>query len=151
MNDKTTDYGSWVEAYKRDAAHLAEAGMYRPESETAACGVGMVASIDGTPRRDVVLRAIDALRALWHRGAVDADGKTGDGAGIHVQIPQDFFKEHVRRTGHELGRGLVAYSSEEVDKIRGMSITVVTSAENDDESRALLAKIGMPFRKSGAS
>ena len=33
---------------------------------------------------------------MWHRGAVDADGKTGDGAGIHVQIPQDFFKEHVR-------------------------------------------------------
>ncbi|MEQ8604761.1 MAG: glutamate synthase large subunit [Marivibrio sp.] len=82
--------------------------MYRPESETAACGVGMVASIDGTPRRDVVLRAIDALKALWHRGAVDADGKTGDGAGIHVQIPQDFFKEHVRRTGHELGRGRLA-------------------------------------------
>ncbi len=108
MTDGKTDYESWVREYKRDAAMLAAEGLYRPEDEHASCGVGMVASIDGVPRRDVVLRAIDALKALWHRGAVDADGKTGDGAGIHVQIPQDFFKEHVRRTGHELGRGRLA-------------------------------------------
>ncbi|MBP5857960.1 glutamate synthase large subunit [Marivibrio halodurans] len=108
MTDRESDYQSWVENYRRDAAMLAEQGMYNPADEKAACGVGLVASIDGVPRRDVVLRAIDALRALWHRGAVDADGKTGDGAGIHVQIPQDFFKEHVRRTGHELGRGRLA-------------------------------------------
>jgi len=55
-----------------------------------------------------VLAGIDALRAVWHRGAVDADGKTGDGAGIHVQIPQDFFKRHVARTGHEPSKGLLA-------------------------------------------
>ena len=44
---------------------------------------------------------IDALKAVWHRGAVDADGKTGDGAGIHVQIPVTFFYDQVKRTGHE--------------------------------------------------
>ncbi|MGR3700012.1 MAG: glutamate synthase large subunit, partial [Roseovarius sp.] len=41
------------------------------------------------------------LKAIWHRGAVDADGKTGDGAGIHLQIPVSFFYDQIRRTGHE--------------------------------------------------
>lgn len=73
-----------------------------------ACGVGFVAAIDGKPRREVVEKAVEALRALWHRGAVDADGKTGDGAGIHVQLPQAFFREHVVRTGHPEPKGLIA-------------------------------------------
>ncbi len=75
-------------------------GLYDPGEEHESCGVGFVASTDGKPRRAVVERAIEALKAVWHRGAVGADGMTGDGAGIHVQIPQDFFKEHVERTGH---------------------------------------------------
>ena len=53
-------------------------------------------------RRDVVEAGIEALKAVWHRGAVDADGKTGDGAGIHVEIPQDFFAEAVERGGDKL-------------------------------------------------
>ncbi len=68
-------------------------------TEHDACGVGFVAAIDGRPRRQVVEYALQALGALWHRGAVDADGKTGDGAGIHVQVPQDFFAAHVTLTG----------------------------------------------------
>ena len=43
---------------------------------------------------------IEALKAVWHRGAVDADGKTGDGAGIHIEIPKDFFIEKIEVTGH---------------------------------------------------
>ncbi len=58
------------------------------------------ASVDGAPRRDVVTLALLALKAVWHRGAVDADGKTGDGAGIMVCAPQEFLREVVRRTGH---------------------------------------------------
>ncbi len=76
-------------------------GLYDPMDEHSACGVGLIASINGQPSREVVLKGIEALKAIWHRGAVDADGKTGDGAGIHLQIPQAFFKEHVRATGHE--------------------------------------------------
>ncbi len=67
--------------------------------------MGLIASLDGEPRRQVVAAAIAALKAVWHRGAVDADGKTGDGAGIHVQIPQDFFQDHIRRAGSVLGPG----------------------------------------------
>src|SRR5271155_420947 len=91
---------AFVAAFRANAAHLAEHGLYDPAEEHDACGVGFVAAIDGKPRREVVLAGIDALKAVWHRGAVDADGKTGDGAGIHVEIPQAFFREHIQRTGH---------------------------------------------------
>lgn len=99
---------SFIERYQENASHLAQNGLYLPETETANCGVGLVASIDGTARRDVVLAAIEALGQIWHRGAVDADGKTGDGAGIHIQIPQEFFKDHIRRMGQALGKGRLA-------------------------------------------
>ena len=91
-----------------EAERLDAEGMYDPAFEHDACGVGFVAALDGKPRRDVVVAGVDALKAVWHRGAVDADGKTGDGAGIQVQIPQGFFKEHVERTGHETGEGRLA-------------------------------------------
>jgi len=95
----------FVARWRAEAARLAAEGMYRPEDEHDACGVGLIASLDGQPHRRVVEAGLQALKALWHRGAVDADGKTGDGAGIHVQIPQDFFRDHVRRTGFEPGEG----------------------------------------------
>ncbi len=85
-----------LEAYDRDAAYLSKHGLYDPRNEHDACGVGCVVAIDGKPKREVVLAGIKALQAVWHRGAVDADGKTGDGAGIHLQIPQDFFREQIK-------------------------------------------------------
>ena len=81
---------------------------YDPSQEHDACGVGVVAALDGKPRRDVVEAGIDALRAVWHRGAVDADGKTGDGAGIHIEIPQDFFAAAISRSGHVPGTDPIA-------------------------------------------
>ena len=78
---------AWVAAKEAEFARLEAEGLYRPEQEHASCGVGLVVAIDGKPRRQVVENGIKALKSIWHRGAVDADGKTGDGAGIHVQIP----------------------------------------------------------------
>ena len=75
---------AFVKAWSENAEHLAAHGLYNPADEHASCGVGFIASVDGRPQREVVLAAINALRAVWHRGAVGADGKTGDGAGIHV-------------------------------------------------------------------
>lgn len=83
-------------------AMLAEHGMYRPDMESDACGVGLVAATDGKPSRRVVEAAIEALRAVWHRGAVDADGKTGDGAGIHVDLPVRFFSDAITASGHKM-------------------------------------------------
>ncbi|WP_019517480.1 glutamate synthase large subunit [Sphingomonas sp. Mn802worker] len=91
------------DAYMTDQrAYLADHGMYRPEFEGDACGVGLVAATDGKPSRRVVQSAIDALKAVWHRGAVDADGKTGDGAGLHVDLPVRFFDDCVAASGHKL-------------------------------------------------
>ena len=91
----------WAEDEAKKRAWMEEHSLFREEHEHSSCGVGLVVAIDGQPTRKVVQAGIDALKAIWHRGAVDADGKTGDGAGIHVQIPPQFFYDQVRRTGHE--------------------------------------------------
>jgi glutamate synthase (NADPH/NADH) large chain len=92
---------SWAARQEAKFSRLEAEGLYHPSEEHASCGVGLVVALDGAPRRQVVENGIKALRSIWHRGAVDADGKTGDGAGIHVQIPTAFFEDQVRRTGHE--------------------------------------------------
>lgn len=79
---------------------LAAEGMYRPEFESDACGVGLIAATDGKASRRVVASAIDALKAVWHRGAVDADGMTGDGAGLHIDLPLAFFDDAIAASGH---------------------------------------------------
>ena len=96
----------FVATWHANAAALS--GTYDASQEHDACGVGVIAALDGRPRRDVVQAGIDALKAVWHRGAVDADGKTGDGAGIHIEIPQDFFGEAVIRGGDTVQHGRIA-------------------------------------------
>jgi glutamate synthase (NADPH/NADH) large chain len=76
--------------------------------EHDACGVGFITSLTGQPTREVVEKAVEALANLSHRGAVGADGKTGDGAGIHLEIPFQFFKEQIEATGRTLESGLLA-------------------------------------------
>ena len=88
-------------ASPEERARIAAEGMYHPDLEGDACGVGLVAATDGRPSRRVVASAIDALKAVWHRGAVDADGKTGDGAGIHVDLPVRFFDDCIADSGHK--------------------------------------------------
>ncbi|MVO16529.1 glutamate synthase large subunit [Parasedimentitalea huanghaiensis] len=91
----------WVRSEEAKRKYMAENGLYSEAEEHSSCGVGLVVSIDGTKSRQVVEAGINALKAIWHRGAVDADGKTGDGAGIHVEIPVPFFHDQIKRTGHE--------------------------------------------------
>ena len=93
----------FVAAWHDNVAALHE--TYAPDQEHGACGVGLIAALDGVRRRDVVEAGIAALRAVWHRGAVDADGKTGDGAGIHIEIPQDFFADEITKSGNTLRLG----------------------------------------------
>jgi glutamate synthase domain-containing protein 2/glutamate synthase domain-containing protein 1/glutamate synthase domain-containing protein 3 len=70
-------------------------GLYDPRYEHDACGVAMVARLDNRPDHGVVDRALTALDNLEHRGAEGADIRTGDGAGILVQIPDAFFRSVV--------------------------------------------------------
>ena len=91
----------WHEDFDHRAESLAKDGLYSLKDERDACGVGMIAAIDGVPRRAIVEKGIEGLRNMWHRGAVDADGKTGDGAGIHIQLPQEFFADYIARIGKQ--------------------------------------------------
>src|SRR3954466_10168155 len=67
-------------------------GLYDPSYEHDACGVAFVAKLDGTPSHETVDRAIVALENLEHRGAAGADPNTGDGAGILLQLPDEFLR-----------------------------------------------------------
>tara|TARA_Y100000590_G_scaffold46206_1_gene49021 strand:+ start:3934 stop:8433 length:4500 start_codon:yes stop_codon:yes gene_type:complete len=87
--------------YLKNKKLLEENHSYDSSLEHDACGVGLIASLDGKKRRQIVEYGIESLKAVWHRGAVDADGKSGDGAGISVEIPKDFFLEKINDTGHE--------------------------------------------------
>ena len=77
-------------------------GLYRPELERDACGVGFVAHIKGRKSHAIVEHGLTVLRNLTHRGAVGWDPKLSDGAGILIQIPDRFFREEMARQGVQL-------------------------------------------------
>ncbi len=81
--------------------------IYNDAMEHDSCGVGLVASTEGLKSRKVVEQGIEALKAVWHRGAIDADGKTGDGAGIHIEIPTKFFIEKIENYGRKYDEGKI--------------------------------------------
>ena len=68
-------------------------GLYLPEFEHENCGAGFICSLQGIRSNDIILKALEILEKLEHRGAVSADGKTGDGAGILIDIPHEFLKQ----------------------------------------------------------
>jgi len=70
---------------------LTKQGMYLPEFEHDNCGAGFICSLKGNKSNDIIHKALQILEKLEHRGAVSADGKTGDGAGILIDIPHGFF------------------------------------------------------------
>lgn len=70
-------------------------GMYDPELDKDSCGVGFIANIKGKKSRDIIDKGIKLMCNLEHRGAEGADPKTGDGAGIMIQIPDAFFRKSV--------------------------------------------------------
>src|SRR5437660_490985 len=77
-------------------------GLYRPENEHDACGVGFVASIKGRKSHTIVEQGLTVLRNLTHRGAVGWDPKLSDGAGLLIQIPDRFYREEMAKQGVKL-------------------------------------------------
>ncbi|MEA1785958.1 glutamate synthase large subunit [Arenibacter sp. GZD96] len=71
---------------------LIKQGLYLPEFEHDNCGAGFICSLKGKKSNDIIHKALEILERLEHRGAVSSDGKTGDGAGILIDIPHDFFQ-----------------------------------------------------------
>jgi glutamate synthase (NADPH) large chain len=85
-----------------DIAAAAAGGMYDPANEHDACGVGFVAHIKGQRAHSIVTQGLKILENLDHRGAVGADKLMGDGAGILIQIPDEYFRAEMAAAGIEL-------------------------------------------------
>ena len=72
---------------------MEQQGLYLPEFEHDNCGAGFICSLKGERTHDIIGKALEILEKLEHRGAVSADGKTGDGAGILIEIPDQYFRK----------------------------------------------------------
>src|SRR5210317_1183952 len=85
------------------------AGLYRGEFEHDNCGIGFVANLKGRKSHDIIKRGLETLVNMTHRGAEGADSKSGDGAGVMIQIPRDFYLMQGFPVPHEgkFGTGLV--------------------------------------------
>ena len=80
----------------------ARQGLYDPANEHDACGVGFIANIKGAKSHGIIEQGLQILKNLTHRGAVGADPLAGDGAGILIQIPDQFFREEMAGRGVKL-------------------------------------------------
>lgn len=91
-------------------------GLYRPHFERDNCGFGLIAHMEGKPSHWLVKTAIEALGNLTHRGAIGADGKTGDGCGLLLKKPEAFFRQIAEEHGFALSQrfavGVVFFSKE---------------------------------------
>ena len=76
--------------------------LYRPEEEHDSCGVGFVAAINGERSNRVLRHGLTSKCNMAHRGAMDADAKTGDGSGVMTQIPYKLFRKELTKLGHTL-------------------------------------------------
>lgn len=118
-------------------------GLYNPEYEHDACGVGFVVKITGERTHEIVERGLQVLENMVHRGAEGADHKTGDGAGILVQIPHEFILLQgiaVPERGH-YGTGLVFFpkAKKEAELCMGLVKSII-----DQEGLNLLAVRDVP-------
>jgi glutamate synthase (NADPH/NADH) large chain len=102
---------------------LAEQGLYNPASEHDACGVGFVAHIKGHKAHGIVEQGLKILENLDHRGAVGADKLMGDGAGILIQIPDEFYRAEMATQGvslpplGEYGVGMIFLPKEHASRL----------------------------------
>src|SRR5207302_11229783 len=93
-------------AMMAEVGYPAAQGLYDPSLEHDSCGFGFVVDIKGRPSHDIVVKALEVLLNLEHRGATGAEKDTGDGAGILLQTPHAFLATECEKLGLALpGRG----------------------------------------------
>ncbi|UAL07661.1 MAG: glutamate synthase large subunit [Candidatus Methanogranum gryphiswaldense] len=100
-------------------------GLYDPENEHDSCGVGLAVNINGNKDHRIVEYGLQILENMEHRGAENADGKTGDGTGITVQIPHDFITKFLKISVPEVGRygtGIIFLPKDKKDEGACLSI-----------------------------
>jgi len=111
-------------------------GLYAPENEHDACGVGFLANIDGKKEHSIIEKGIQVLKNLVHRGATGADPETGDGAGLLFQMPDKFFRKHQAELTFELpasgeyGVGVFFMPRTEVVRAQAISFVEKSILEN---------------------
>ena len=94
-------------------------GLYDPANERDACGVGFICNMNGEKSHDIIHQALQILVRLTHRGACSCDNRTGDGAGLCIQLPHEFCVAAGKEAGIRLpdegdyGTGLVFFSKDE--------------------------------------
>ena len=99
-------------------------GLYDPRNERDACGIGFVANIKGEKSHDIIVKGIQVLINLTHRGACGCDAETGDGAGILIQVPHQFFVRECASLGFRLpapgeyGVGIIFFPVEKADRLQ---------------------------------
>lgn len=108
-------------------------GLYRQEFEHGSCGIGFVAHIRGRKSHAIISQGLDILRNMTHRGAEGADSKTGDGAGVMIQVPRDFYliQGYSLPPEGQFGTGLVFLPKNPADAERCEEILLrIISEEN---------------------
>ena len=92
-------------------------GLYREEFEHENCGIGFVAHIKGRKSHSIIIQGLEVLENMTHRGAEGADKKTGDGAGILIQVPRDFYliQGYSLPPAGQFGTGLVFLPQDKED------------------------------------
>jgi glutamate synthase (NADPH) large chain len=95
-------------------------GLYRQEFEHENCGIGFVAHLKGRKSHSIISQGLDILRNMTHRGAEGADRKTGDGAGILIQIPRDFYliQGYALPPQGQFGTGIIFLPQDESDSAK---------------------------------
>ncbi|WP_307983737.1 glutamate synthase large subunit [uncultured Helicobacter sp.] len=101
INSHTTISATTSQRAESNPLELKQIGLYESSFEHDACGIGAVANIKGERSYQVISSALNILMQLEHRGGAGAEDNTGDGAGILIQIPHEFFK--TQDLGFELG------------------------------------------------
>ena len=120
---------------KRPVGEMKPYGLYDPKNEHDSCGIGFVVNIDGRKENGIVQKGLIVLKNLVHRGALGGDLKTGDGAGISIQIPHEFFHALAKEQNIDIGEegsygvGMIFLSQNEKKANRGLEILQETTKE----------------------
>ena len=127
-------------------------GLYDPQNEHDACGVGFVAHIKGEQSHAIIRQGLQVLENLTHRGAVGADPLAGDGAGILVQLPDQFLREECTRAGITLpesgGYAVGMLFLPQEDRTRAECEALIERTL-DEEGQVLLGWRDVPTDNSG--
>jgi glutamate synthase (NADPH/NADH) large chain len=146
LNEQSTARGAGKKGLK--------GGLYRKEFERDSCGIGFVADIKGRKSHAILKRGLEVLERMEHRGAESADNKTGDGSGVLIQIPHEYYKKiipHLPDAGN-YGTGLVFFpggaDQDKAEECAGI-ITRIVEEQAERTGLAVLALRDVPVNSNG--